>query len=147
MTIWTVKLEGVYPGTEDDIVLKFTDIRESSNPMVLERYIIQNISDMCNVQPNYHALPNVKEVVSESNEKLIRERAAIILATFKDKKKIGILLYLHDEMTYEVLGIRNEEFVKEVLQNDKKVMEILIKLTREQDQFEDVNLIIPESRF
>ncbi len=148
LTKWTVKLEGVYPGTEDDFILSFTDVRDILPQLSLKRYVIQDISDLCGKKANYCELPNVKEVASDTGEKLASDRTAVLLATLKGKKKmIGILLYLLDEMTYEVRGIRGDDFVREVGNNGKKITDILSKITQDPDEFDDVNLVVPESRF
>ena len=138
----------MYPGTEDDFILSFKDIKDIAPQLNLKRYIIQDISDLCGKKANYCELPNVKEVNSDTSEKLANDRTALVLATLKDKKKmVGILLYLTDEMTYEVRGVRGDEFVREVSNNKGKIAEILTKIAKNPEEFDDVNLVVPESRF
>ncbi|MFX1296748.1 MAG: hypothetical protein ACFFD2_18065 [Promethearchaeota archaeon] len=148
MTRWTVKLEGALPGTEDDFNLSFIDIRDVIGPISLKRYIIQDILDTAKDNVHYTELPNIKEVSSDENDIIPYDRITLILATLKDKKiQIGILLYLSDELTYEVRGIRSNDFIDQIRKDDKKITEILTKLAKNPNLFEDVNLILPESRF
>lgn len=145
MTRWIVRLEGAYPGTEDDLIINFIKLEK---PIIVKRYIIQSICDIVPKKSHYTELPNVKEVSSETNETIPRERTAVILATLKkNKEKIGILLYLANEMTYEVRGLRPDNFVKEFRQDDKKLNEFITKITNEPNLFDDVNLVLPEDRF
>ncbi len=146
MTKWTVKLEGVYPGTEDDFILSFNEL---SKPLLtVERYIVQDILDATKKKSHYSELPNVKEVASDKSDSLSHERIAVILATMKAKKEqVGILLYLNDELKYEVRGLRPDTFTEEIRSNHDKLKEILQKLGEEPNAFDDVNLILPEDRF
>lgn len=145
---WTVRLEGVYPGTEDDFTLTFTNIRDIAEPLSVKRYMIQAIADIAQEKDHYSALPNIKEIISDQKETLPRDRTSLVLATYKEKKeKIGFLLYLRDELTYEIKGVWPDALVDKIQQNDKKIIEILTQLTDEPDLFEDVNLVLPESRF
>ncbi len=145
---WTVRLEGVYPGTEDDFTLTFTNIRDIAEPLSVKRYMIQAIADIAQEKDHYSALPNIKEIISDQKETLPRDRTSLVLATYKEKKeKIGFLLYLRDELTYEIKGVWPDALVDKIQQNDKKIIEILTQLTDEPDLFEDVSLVLPESRF
>ncbi len=145
---WTVRLEGVYPGTEDDFTLTFTNIRDIAEPLSVKRYMIQAIADIAQEKDHYSALPNIKEIISDQKETLPHDRASLVLATYKKRKeKIGFLLYLRDEFTYEIKGVWPAALVDKIRQNDKKIIEILTQLTDEPDLFEDVSLVLPESRF
>jgi hypothetical protein len=148
MTRWTVKLEGVYPGTEDDFIISFTDISDVVGPLSLKRYIVQDISDKAKEKSHYNELPNVKEVSSDKSDTIPQDRTALILATLKkEKTQIGILLYLSDELTYEVRGVRPDNFIDQCCTDDKKIAELLTQLTSNPDKFEDVNLVLPETRY
>ena len=148
MTTWTVKLEGVYPGTEDDFIISFTDICDEVGPLSLKRYIIQDISDKAKEKSHYIELPNVKEVSSDKSDTMPHDRTALILATLKkEKKQVGILLYLSDELTYEVRGVRPANFINECRTDDKMITALLTQLTSNPEMFEDVNLVLPETRY
>ena len=147
MVRWQVKLEGVQEGTDDDIMLDFSDIKEIMGSQIIERYVIQEISDNVKNYDHYCELPNVKEVSSDKNEKIPRDRTALILATMKEnKERFGILLYFTDDMRYEVKGIRPNKIIEELGQNGNKLKDLFLRLTKNPKSFEDVNLILPEDR-
>ncbi|HUX99583.1 MAG TPA: hypothetical protein VMV49_08525 [Candidatus Deferrimicrobium sp.] len=148
MKKWTVKLEGVASGEEDDFILTFHDTQDIMTPPVIKRYVIQEISDISETQDNYAELPNVKDVTSDKNEKISQDRTALILATFKKtKEKIGFLLEFNKDLNFEVRGLRPQKFIEEVQHDNKKLTQILDKLRKDPKEFEDVNLVLPENRF
>jgi len=148
MTQWKVLLEGAESGTHDDIALSFQDTKELMEPLVVERYILEEISKAGKGKNHYSELPNVKEVTSDKGGSIPIGKTAVILSTLKEtKNKIGILLFLKDEFNLEVRGLRPNNFAKEAAQDNTKITALLTKLTKEPDAFEDVNIVYPEDRF
>lgn len=150
MTQWTVKLEGVKAGQEDDITFNFEDIRKMMKPLTVERYILQDLSKIRKKNSHYHELPNVKEVNSDSDDKqsIPKAKTAIILATLKDtRENIGIFLSLANEFKYEVIGLRPSSFIDQIKKKNEKLGELLGKLTKSPAAFEDVSIVLPEARF
>jgi len=77
-----------------------------------------------------------------------RGKTTVILTTLKaTKEKMGFLLSLTDAFNFAVRGVRPDDFVNIVKQDNTKVTEILTKLTKDTDAFEDVSLVLPEDRF
>ncbi|NVM52076.1 MAG: hypothetical protein HWN66_00140 [Candidatus Helarchaeota archaeon] len=147
MTKWMVTLEGIKAGQEDDIVLIFTDTQDIMKPPIIERYILQDVTKVVKKQDHYSKLPNVKKVECDK-ETIPRAKTALILLTLKKtKEKMGVLLSLTDAFNFEVRGLRPDDFVIKVSQNNEIVTEILTKLTKDPKAFEDVNLVLPEDRF
>ena len=148
MTNWTVILEGVKAGEEDDITFSFVDIRNLMEPLSVERYFIQDISKITKKYPHYHELANVKEASSDEEQTIPKEITAMILATTKDtKERFGILLSLADEFKYEVVGLRPDSFVEKIKQKNGELVKTLEKLVKKPTSFEDVNIVLPENRF
>lgn len=148
MTKWKVVLEGVEEGKEDDLVLNFQDTQDVMERIVVERYTLQDISKHIKKKDHYYALPNVKEVVSDTAEQIPHGKTAVILMTLKkSNEKLGFLLTLADEFNFEVRGLRPDGFVEQVSQNNASVTELLKKLSADPDAFEDVNIIFPEDRY
>ena len=148
MTKWKVTLEGVESGQEDDIVLSFTDTQDIMKPPIVERYVIEDISNVVKKQDHYHELPNVKKVESDAQDTIPQGKTTVILMTLKNtKKKMGVLLSLTDAFNFSVRGLRPDDFVNSVQKDNAKVTEILTKLTKDPGAFEDVSLVLPEDRF
>lgn len=148
MTNWKVTLEGVESGTDDDIIFNFKDTKELMDPPIVQRYVLEEISNAAKAKAHYCVLPNVKEVISDKNESISSGKTAVILMTMKDSKdKMGVLLSLKDEFKWEVIGIRPDTFAKQVSQDKAKVTDMFDKLINDPSKFEDVNLILPEDRY
>jgi acetolactate synthase small subunit len=148
MTKWIVKLEGMKAGREDDILFNFEDIRKMMKPLVVERYIIQDLSKIRKKNSHYHELPNVKEANSDEKESIPKAQTALILATLKDsKERVGIFLSLANEFKYEVVGLRPNSFIDQVKKKNEKLTEFLDKLIKAPASFEDVSIVLPEARF
>ncbi len=148
MTQWKVSLEGVEPGAHDDIVLNFKDTKDIMEIPTVERYLLEEISKAGKGKDHYSEFSNVKEVISDEKESVSIGKTAVVLMTLKKTKdRIGILLFLKDEFNLEVRGLRPDNFVKEVTQDNSKLNGILTKLTKEPDAFEDVSIVYPEDRF
>ena len=148
MTKWKVTLEGVESGQEDDIVLSFTDTQDIMKPPIVERYVIEDVSNVVKKQDHYHELPNVKKVDSDAQDTIPQGKTTVILMTLKGtKEKMGVLLSLTDAFNFSVRGLRPDDFVNSVQKDNAKVTEILTKLTKDPSAFEDVSLVLPEDRF
>ncbi len=145
---WKVILEGVEAGQEDDIVLSFTDTQNLMKAPIIERYIIEDITKFVKKHDHYHELPNVKKVESETQDVIPRGKTTVILMTLKNtKEKIGILLSLTDAFNFIVRGLRPDDFIKKINKDTTKVTEMLTKLIKDPDAFEDVSVVLPEDRF
>jgi hypothetical protein len=148
MTNWTITLEGIKPGEEDDITFNFVDIRNLMEPQLVERYFIQDLSKNMKKNPHYHELANVKEANSDDEQSIPKETTALILATVKDtKEKFGILLSLANEFKYEIIGLRPDSFVEKIKKKNAELVKTLEKLVKKPSSFEDVNVVLPENRF
>lgn len=148
MTNWKVTLEGVESGTADDIVFNFKGTKEVMDPPIVQRYVLEEVSDAAKGKAHYCVLPNVKEVISDKKEAIPSAKTAVVLMTMKDsKEKVGFLLSLKDEFKWEVIGIRPDTFAQQVSQDKSKVADLLAKVINDPPKFEDVNLILPEDRY
>ncbi|MHA1266350.1 MAG: hypothetical protein ACTSRS_14045 [Candidatus Helarchaeota archaeon] len=147
MTRWTVRLEGVELGDEDDLIFNFQDVKEITEPPNIERYILEDLLNMVESEEHYYKLPNVKSVESEEKDRIPHKKAAVILMTLKDtQERIGILMVLKDEFHFQIHGLRPDEFAEQVRQNPRKLMELLESLTKAPHTFDDVNIVLPEER-
>lgn len=147
MTVWFVTLEGVREEQEDDVVLQFQDTK-GINLSPIERYLLDEISEVGRQKGHYHELPNIKTLRSDQDELIPREKAAVILITMKEtQEKYGFLLNLKDEFNYEIRGIRPESCHQELSQDPSKVGKIFEGLVKNPHAFEDVNVVLPEDRY
>ena len=148
MTRWTVKLEGVQEGAQDDVNLNFSDTGDVMEIPIIERYVIQDISDAARKNDHYHELPNVKTVDSDKGDSIPKERATLILVTPKGKGGTAeLLLYLNEDLKYEVRGLDPVNFFEDCCKEKNKILELLTQLSSDPKAFEDVNLVLPEDRF
>jgi len=145
MTIWTVTLEAVKPGPEDDITFNFVDIRNLMKPQLVERYTIQDLSKNTKKYSQYHEFANIKEAISDDEQSIPKEQTVLILATTKDtKERLGIFLSLADEFKYEVIGLWPDSFVTKVKKKNTELVKTLEKLLKNPTSFEDVNIVHPD---
>ncbi len=143
---WSIIFEGPTKGVADDFTLAFSDVREIfGNYVGFQSEVYKELLSNFNKFEHYHAVGNIKKVMSPEQEDFSDRPIVALLGIDKNELKFGILLYLGETDTI-ILGLWPKQFFNAVKEDENILVGTLVAFLRAPDNWKRVDLITSQTQ-
>ena len=140
---WKVTFEGEEPGTADDFILSFTDMRDVvGNFWALKEKVIELLAELVDRHENYHAIGNIKDVATPGEEEVDVGAVWALLGIDKDDLRFGFLLVAIKEGTL-LVGLWPEPYAEAAKENSRLIGGVIAAMLERPDNWKRVDVVLP----
>ncbi len=140
---WHVTFEGEEPGTADDFILTFTDMKEVvGNYLGLKEVVMKTLANLIKAHQNYSAIGNIKEIQPPPGEQVNIRGVWALLGIDKEGLRFGFLFVAMREGSI-LVGVWPKPYAEAVKQNERLLGGVINSMLRDPDNWRRVDVILP----
>mgnify|MGYP000073557020 CR=1 FL=1 len=140
---WRVTFEGEEPGSADDFVLTFIDIRDIIGSYIgVKEKVMQILAELIEKHDNYHAIGNIKDIGVPEGEEIELESTWALLGIDKNELRFGFL-FITTEQGIMLIGIWPGAYAEAVRENDRLLGGVIAAMLDRPDNWRRVDVILP----